>query len=82
MPIKKIDNYSFYIVLTQGLNRQIRRMCDYFGYKVVNLKRIRVCNIKLGNMKPGELRKLTSAEEAELRQMVGDLGGRKRKAET
>lgn len=78
--LKKIDNYSFYIVLTQGLNRQIRRMCDYFGYKVINLKRIRVCNIKLGNMKPGELRKLTPAEEAELRQMVGDFGGRKRKA--
>ncbi len=80
--LRKIDNYSFYIVLTQGLNRQIRRMCDYFGYKVVNLKRIRVCNIKLGNMKPGELRQLTPAEEAELRQLVGESGNRKRDAET
>lgn len=69
--LKKIDNYSFYIILTQGLNRQIRRMCDYFGYKVVNLKRIRVCNIKLGDMKPGELRRISEAEENELRRMVG-----------
>lgn len=48
----KIDNYSFKIIITQGLNRQIRRMCEYFGYKVVNLKRLRVINIRLGNLRP------------------------------
>ena len=69
--LKKLDNYSFTIVLTQGLNRQIRRMCDYFGYKVVNLKRIRVMNVRLGDMRPGELRPLTSKEESELRRLVG-----------
>ncbi len=68
--VRKIDNYSFTIILTQGLNRQIRRMCDYLGYKVVNLKRIRVCNIKLGNMRPGELRELSSFETDELRALV------------
>ncbi|MGN0395055.1 MAG: pseudouridine synthase [Coprococcus sp.] len=69
--VRKLDNYSFTIILTQGLNRQIRRMCDYLGYKVVNLKRIRVCNIKLGNMRPGEYRELTDAEVSELRHIVG-----------
>ena len=48
--VRKIDDRSFMIVLTQGLNRQIRRMCDALGYRVVNLKRVRVCNVKLGNI--------------------------------
>lgn len=71
--VRKIDDRSFMIVLTQGLNRQIRRMCDCLGYRVVNLKRVRVCNIRLGNMRPGELRELTSEEERELRRIVGSL---------
>ena len=54
----------------QGLNRQIRRMCEYFGYKVVNLKRLRVINIRLGNLRPGEYRHLTKEEETELRRLV------------
>ena len=66
----KIDNYSFKIIITQGLNRQIRRMCEYFGYKVVNLKRLRVINIRLGNLRPGEYRHLTKEEETELRRLV------------
>lgn len=66
----KLDNYSFKIVLTQGLNRQIRRMCEYFGYRVVHLKRTRVINIKLGDLKPGEYRVLSGEEEAELRRRV------------
>mgnify|MGYP000344478229 CR=1 FL=1 len=69
--VRKIDDRSFMIVLTQGLNRQIRRMCDALGYRVVNLKRVRVCNVKLGNMRPGELRELSREEEAELRRIVG-----------
>lgn len=68
--VRKLDDKSFTIILTQGLNRQIRRMCDYLGYRVVNLKRIRVCNIRLGNMRPGELRELTREEESKLRSMV------------
>ena len=66
----KQGNRSFRITITQGLNRQIRRMCEYFGYKVVFLKRIRELNIELGNLKPGEYRKLTPAEEAELRRLA------------
>ena len=58
-------------MLTQGLNRQIRRMCETLGYRVVNLKRVRVCNVKLGNLRPGELRRLTFEEEQELRRIVG-----------
>lgn len=57
---------SFNIILTQGLNRQIRRMCQYFGYRVVKLKRIRIMNIKLGNIKPGTYRNITEAEYNEL----------------
>lgn len=67
----KLDNYSFKIVITQGLNRQIRRMCEYFGYRVVNLKRTRVINIRLGDLRPGEYRILSKEEETELRKRVG-----------
>ena len=68
--VKKTGWRSFQIILTQGLNRQIRRMCEYFGYKVVNLKRLRVINIRLGNLRPGEYRHLTKEEETELRRLV------------
>lgn len=67
---KKIDSVTFSLVLTQGLNRQIRRMCDSLGYRVVFLKRIRIQNILLGDMKPGELRLLDEEEEKELRKGV------------
>jgi len=53
---------SFRIILTQGLNRQIRRMCDALGYRVVFLKRIREMNIRLGEMKPGEYREVEGDE--------------------
>lgn len=62
-----IDNKTFRIVLTQGLNRQIRRMCQAFGYQVVKLNRIRIMNIKLGNLKIGQWRNLTTEELKELR---------------
>ncbi len=58
--------YTFRIVLTQGLNRQIRRMCEALGYQVRSLKRVRVVNIELGNLKPGEYRELTAAERSVL----------------
>ncbi len=63
------DN-SFRIVLTQGLNRQIRRMCEHFGYHVVSLKRVRVMNIKLGRLKTGTYRNVTSQEIEELKRLL------------
>lgn len=60
--VTKVDDYTFKIILTQGLNRQIRRMCDTLGYKAVKLKRIRIMNIELGNLKVGQYRKLTKKE--------------------
>ena len=51
--VKKIDERTFRIILTQGLNRQIRRMCEYFGYRVVSLKRIRIMNIYLDILQIG-----------------------------
>lgn len=63
---------SFRIVLTQGLNRQIRRMCEYLGYEVTSLKRIRIMNIELGRLRPGQWRNLTSEEMGRLNNAVAD----------
>ena len=60
--VKKIAPYVFQITLTQGLNRQIRRMCEYFGYEVTKLERVRIMDIHLGNLKQGNWRNLTEAE--------------------
>ncbi|NDV77526.1 23S rRNA pseudouridine(2604) synthase RluF [Dysgonomonas sp. 511] len=60
--IKQINPYMFQISLIQGLNRQIRRMCEYFDYEVTKLERIQVMNIKLGNLGQGNWRDLTPAE--------------------
>ena len=68
--VKKIGKYTFSITLTQGLNRQIRRMCEALGYKVTTLKRIRIMNIELGNLKPGQVRELT---EQELKELYGTV---------
>lgn len=62
----RVDQQSFRIILTQGLNRQIRRMCEYFGYGVQRLRRVRIINIELGRLKPGHWRELTAAELAGL----------------
>lgn len=62
---------SFHIVLTQGLNRQIRRMCDYFGYRVVHLRRDRVMNITLKGLKKGRYRELTVSEVRALKKELG-----------
>lgn len=59
---ERTGKYTFRIVLTQGVNRQIRRMCAVCGYGVKELKRIRVINIRLGSLKPGEYRELDRAE--------------------
>ena len=68
--IKKIGKYTFSIILTQGLNRQIRRMCAAFGYEVKDLVRIRIMNIRLGSLKEGAYRKLTDEELEELYEML------------
>jgi len=54
----KTGKRTFRIILTQGLNRQIRRMCEYFGYHVTKLKRIRIMDYRLDDMKPGEIREV------------------------
>ena len=68
--VRKNGKYTFSIILTQGLNRQIRRMCEALGYKVTTLKRIRIMNVELGNLKPGEVRELT---ERELKELYGTV---------
>ena len=68
----KTGTHTFHIVLTQGLNRQIRRMCRALNYHVVNLKRVRIMNIRLGDLKRGEYRELTEEELAELKGMLRD----------
>ena len=60
---------TFHIILTQGLNRQIRRMCEYFGYRVRTLKRIRVMNIELGDLSEGTWRYLSDYEIKELKNL-------------
>ncbi len=60
--VEKINRTTFRIILTQGLNRQIRRMCEHFGYKVRSLKRIRIMHIELSVLKPGQWRPLTPQE--------------------
>jgi len=61
---------SFNIILTQGLNRQIRRMCEHFGFRVRKLKRMRIMNLTLDNIKAGEWRHLTRTEMSELNSLI------------
>lgn len=60
--VEKLGKYRFKIILTEGLNRQIRRMCHYFDYEVLKLKRVRIMNIEIGNLKKGSWRNLTKEE--------------------
>lgn len=68
--VEKVGKRTFRIILTQGLNRQIRRMCEAFQYRVVDLKRVRILNIRLGDLKEGTYRKITSQEWKELQQQL------------
>ena len=70
--IYKEDINQFRIILTEGLNRQIRRMCEKLGYQVLMLKRIRIMNIKLGNLKSGRWRYLTEKEFITLNSLIKD----------
>lgn len=69
--IRRVDKHSFEIILTEGKNRQIRKMCANLGFKVKYLKRFRVMNILLGKLKPNQFRKLTAPE---LKTLFKDLG--------
>ena len=69
--VEKIGKQRFRIVLTQGLNRQIRRMCEYLGYRVTRLKRVRIMNVKL-DVPVGEWRDLTKKELREIRRLTAD----------
>ncbi|MDF2646504.1 MULTISPECIES: 23S rRNA pseudouridine(2604) synthase RluF [unclassified Paenibacillus] len=64
--ITQVGDRVFRIILTQGLNRQIRRMCEAFGYRVVRLQRVRIMHIHLGNLKVGKWRNLTQGEMQDL----------------
>ena len=68
--VNKEGEKTFRIILTEGMNRQIRRMCEALGYKVTKLKRIRIMNIKLGKLKIGEWRNLTNEELKVLNELI------------
>lgn len=70
--VRRIDDFTINITLTQGLNRQIRRMCSFLGYEVKTLKRIRIMNISLGKLKVGEYRSFTSTELQEMLLLIED----------
>jgi 23S rRNA pseudouridine2604 synthase len=69
--IEKESRFVFRITLTQGLNRQIRRMCEYLDYEVFKLKRVRIMNIDLGELQSGEWRYLTDSEMDQINNMIG-----------
>lgn len=69
--LERKGKYTFRIILTQGLNRQIRRMCQEFGFKVTSLKRDRVMNIELAGLKSGEYREVQGEELSRLYQLCG-----------
>lgn len=68
--VEAVGRKTFRIVLTQGLNRQIRRMCEALGYHVMNLKRVRIMNLHLGKLKTGDFRKVTPKEWEELKLLL------------
>lgn len=68
--VEPVDEMTFRIVLTQGLNRQIRRMCEALGYRVIALKRVRIMNIKLGDLKEGAWRRVEGKERETLNQLL------------
>lgn len=72
--VERVGRRAFRIILTQGLNRQIRRMCEQFQYRVMDLKRVRILNIRLGDLKEGTYRKV---EGQELEELMAQLGLKK-----
>ena len=68
--VKRESKYVFRIILTQGLNRQIRRMCSYLGYEVTKLERIRIMNVSLGNLPIGKWRYLSAKELEKINELT------------
>ncbi len=68
--VAKIDDFNFKIILTQGMNRQIRRMCEALNYRVSKLKRVRIMNVKLGDLKIGRWRSLSQKEMGQINFMI------------
>lgn len=73
--VEKVSTFVFTIVLVQGLNRQIRRMCEYLGYEVTKLKRTRIMHVTLDGLAVGDWRELDAEEVAELQALVADSSG-------
>lgn len=69
--VKPVSEKTFDIILTEGLNREIRRMCEALGYRVSDLCRIRIMNLKLDGIKEGEYRDITESEKNELERQIG-----------
>lgn len=70
--VEQLTDRQFRIILTQGLNRQIRRMCEYLGYRVTKLKRTRIMNVELGDLPVGKWRHLSAEELKEINHLVQD----------
>lgn len=79
--VEKENEKTFRIILTQGLNRQIRRMCNYLGYEVIALKRIRIMNIELGSLPIGSYREATKEELDELKKQISERAERKQETD-
>lgn len=75
--VKRLGKNEFQIILTQGLNRQIRRMCEYFGYRVKRLIRVRIMNIRLDGLEKGQYRDVSSEERAKLRELLDKAGAKR-----
>lgn len=74
--VNQLDRNTFRIILTQGLNRQIRRMCEYLGYRVIHLQRIRIMNIQLGRLKSGGWRNVTENEITDMNKIINRSNSR------
>lgn len=70
--VEKLSKFTFRIILTQGLNRQIRRMCQEFGYHVRDLQRVRIMNLLVDGIKEGEYREIQPEEYEKLNQLLGE----------
>ena len=70
--VERIGKRKFRIILTQGMNRQVRRMCEHLGFEVISLKRVRILNIKLGDLREGEYRNVTKEERKALFDIIRD----------
>ncbi len=70
--VEKVGKRTFRIILTQGMNRQIRRMCEVFHFRVLDLKRVRIMNIRLGDLREGAYRNVTPEEWEELKYQLKD----------